>query len=432
MAAFRTTHVRTAPPRRRCAPRRVRASLVLLVLAMAALLSACPEPVFTDAGTDAQDAGESPPGTFAEAVCAAQQRCDPLFLRRFADRAGCVASIDTGVGDDEVACIEQLAELPCDSLGVEDLGRFGAVTFHPSRWPEVARTACAPFFAAGDRANGTGCSSGRECSSGDCDRFAPGAVGQCGVCQPTGVGAACALGAQSSSGCPPELMCSPATRTCVQPAIVGDICSATAAPCLAPAQCIDDVCRYARTDEPCEMPEINREEVRCQVGFTCINTPDNAPRCQPLAPVASGAPCAFTAQCPVDHACWDPGGPTVLQRRCMPLRGVGGRCEELTPNGSNTTSSRCLPGLTCRLEIGGRQHCGEPPEEDLCENGGYYCPGDLFDEVYCDQENNTCRPMRDEGETCTTHRACRGYLRCADGVCVRSREAGLCLDVEDP
>lgn len=189
---------------------------------------------------------------------------------------------------------------------------------------------------------------------------------------------------------------------------------------------------------------------QCRPGLSCsFDEQAGAGSCQPVGSGQEGTPCANDALCDEGLAClWDSTVGTMACKAaiavgefCDPSRGSGG-CEEgaecfetgaqqyscvarySVAEGQRCSYALCQRGLVCldglcteRIARKAGESCDE--QVSVCE-GGLVCA-----RVAPDDEEGTCQPPAETGESCGEHDTCAWELQCA-GLDDGSGLAGMC------
>jgi hypothetical protein len=378
-----------------------------------------------DAGPDVEEVPL--PSTLGAALCAAEERCDPIFSRRHVDAEECAASVNERfpfVTEAALAaCAPVLVELSCDHFENENTSILPQDSFIPAiaLWPQPERDACFDAFHTGERAVGDACMVFNECVTGLCDYGASGfgGTGDCSHCiERPEEGESCS-GSYSNDTffheCANGTICQ--NFRCIEPLRLGDACDGSL-PCVAPASCLGEpaVCRFGTAGDPCDGErEVNYTERACAAGFACIWHDESEDfRCEVPALVADGEPCSGDVDCAAGSICWDNDvDVSTYERRCHPGSRDGESCRELVNNGYSQTSKFCAEGFSCGSD--GVCHAGgnvSPP----CEEDGTAC---AFDEI-CDTDSHLCVKEEDIdfGTGCLVPEDCLAFFCGPEHTCV--------------
>lgn len=285
---------------------------------------------------------------------------------------------------------EQTVQIPCGSaIQSESEGRLRLNTENAASCLDgLAREAC----GAVSLAPASGCSelfTGTVPAGEECKRLELWGGGN--ECEP---GAFC--NAEVLGGC--SSVCSTYLR-------LGEGCTGMfeSTPCAPGTQC--------DPNEGCIVPAEDGEEClenwHCESYHCLVPDAGTSGTCQ--SPANEG-PCTSVTQCAAGLRCvGDTGG-----KNCVPPKPVGESC---TFGWSECTGHCSLDGV-CEIAAAAGEPCGSVIDPVTERSESIACSGGLF----CDLDDQTCRPLLQPGEQCPSTGACAGaddrVARCDQGECM--------------
>jgi len=392
---------------------------IALLLTMAMLLPACPEPGDTTAtgpGTPTGDASVTNPPTdldslkaqLTQAYCNALVDCPggspvAFFSILFSSPSECVNSL-TFLGDQALEEVEKAlargtvtynATVAQSCLSTIESAALCAGQFG------VLATACEGAFV-GSLNEGDSCYSGLECASGLYCNDDAGCPGVCTAMK--AVGESCSSSSEclfsgSGAGIADCWFQGGGSPTCTNitygaPAAVGQPCGSLGSP-----------------------PDIS--EVACQSGAVCDAASGEAGTCVATVPV--GSACTFQVDVCADNA------------QCIPSPDFSATCVAVTL--VKTAGGGCAPADVAFCDPFSRLTCDEASQ--TCQpygdgSLGATCPADSFfsfpgltcnEGLYCSPDSATCVTAKADGESCNEDEEClSGTCEFSSGTCTSEEQ----------
>jgi len=338
---------------------------------------------------------EQLPSEFAQALCQAEQTCNPFFYGVAFQNQDCKAVLTEQVKE---AVFTQI-DVAIDAGTVKYDGKLagsciqamslGSCTVLDNQLPEVCRQALAGTVATGGE-----CNIDAECSGlSRCQISAGTCPGKCAPLASAGV--AC----NKDGDCARGLTCSAVTAHCSAPAAEGEPCKGGSA-------------------------------AECKAGLLCIGNDDGQKR------AGSCQTAAMALTQPLGQACDLQQGPwcaenlaCVVESYSMTTKALVSKCHAVAPAGGDCglgIPGECPAGQYCPLtlaELAGGKFSAKclalPGEGEACAPGiGFVrCAGELV----CDDSTTplkpVCVPRHTLGQSCTSNALCNSG-HCVDKACV--------------
>jgi hypothetical protein len=318
----------------------------------------------------------------AAAVCQREERCGYVGVSEDAAcRAAQLATVTTPPSysiDDAINAKRATLDATATQACLSAIGAAGCGV----RDSYVVETGCNGYLK-GSVANGVGCRSSVECTSGFCAAVADGCAGTCKAFVTAGFSCANAL-------CDSASFCSSTNSVCVALGGNNSACS---------------------SGQPCQSGLVCHGLAADGTGGTCGSV------------TKSGAACTYSGDCDVGLYC-DPG-----TAKCTALVASGATCDAYDACQSPLD---CL-GLTypSGADVGKTGTCGawgdigKTCAPDASVTG---CP---YDSV-CNASSKTCTVIGTEGYVCTSSSDCRPDLYCSTaGTCAKEVSYGSVCDPTD-
>lgn len=383
--------------------------LPALLVALSLVAPACGE----DDPASPADPGPPPPpiaaesfaAAYADASCGQYARCfnvAPYLMDN------CRKNVLDFLGEDVTAGIAA-GRLTYDEAAAGKCVAGVAATRCVDAEPNDETIAACLAALKGTVAAGKPCYSPFECAAGFCPTATE--VDCPAVCPETvGKGEACSLLTSPECDARAGLRCS--AGTCVLPGGEDAACVDNYG-CASGFVCVASVC------EPLRQKKFGcAKDSSCADGLFCVAEGDEGGICEPR--LGEGAACGGTnteennaafrgVQCAEGLVCKGVGLTDVglpVGGVCTKPVGEGGECS-VEPSGLQMFLTGCLDGLDCPAG-----KCVLPPSSGACSPHGFCRP----DTSYCDA-NNTCAPLKKNGDVCTYDPECDSYA-CIGGVCI--------------
>lgn len=265
------------------------------------------------------------------ALCAQNQKCDPLsFQANYGDLNTCISVETGGISTD----------LP--GLDYTDAAINACASAVNSASCDTPFTDLAACRLKGTLANGAGCSDPTQCASTYCqvtDTNQPTNGAPCGTCAPVAAdGAACT----DDNGCNPGSQCDPTKHVCAPHPAKGAACDANGVACAGGSRCIKSVCADPVADgAACDNTEDDCGDASACVGGKCT------PQSSLISIVQVGASCGADANNAKEDICQFSscvGAQGIA--KCVAFANAGEPCGTASQNGTQTAPD-CQPNLDC-------------------------------------------------------------------------------------